>query len=119
MNTEVPPISFLKIALFKDSREAFLSLLNEHRIEYTEKFPKLGVVQNAGFVFELVQSSAICGALATVICTFINFKKGRKVIITSNSGLVVHCEGLSVSEVQKVIESAESLIAIDTKANET
>lgn len=64
-------------------------------------------------VLEILQTAAIWGALATVVVAFINRRRGRKVIITTKTGLVVHAEGLSIKEIEKVIGEARSLTAID------
>ncbi|KQU89786.1 hypothetical protein ASC78_21705 [Variovorax sp. Root318D1] len=54
------------------------------------------------------------GALAAVIVAFINRRRGRKVIITTKDGMVVHAEGLSTKEIEKVIGEAKSLTAIES-----
>ena len=57
--------------------------------------------------------AAMWGALAAVIVAFIKSRRGRKVIITTNDNTVVHAEGLSMSELERVLEHTKSLTAID------
>ena len=104
----------LRIHLFKDSLDSFVELLDEHGIAHRYQDPRAGGPMVSGHVFEVLQSAAMWGALATVIIAFINRRRGRKVIITTKDGIVVHAEGLSTKEIEKVIGEAKSLAAIDS-----
>jgi hypothetical protein len=53
------------------------------------------------------------GSLATVVVAFIKSRRGRKVIITTKDGTIVHAEGLSLTELDTVLDRARSLAAID------
>jgi hypothetical protein len=104
----------LRIHLFKDSLDPFVELLDAHGIAHRYQDPRAGGPMASGHVFEVLQSAAMWGALATVIVAFINRRRGRKVIITTKDGMVVHAEGLSTKEIEKVIGEAKSLTAIDS-----
>ncbi|WP_296560795.1 hypothetical protein [Pigmentiphaga sp.] len=109
----------MKIHLFKGSNEAFVSLLDEYGIAYQHLRPRPGVAMASGSVLELVQSAAIWGALAAVVTAFLGRHRGRKVVITTKDGTVVHAEGLPPKELERVLANAQSLTAIDTgKAGE-
>jgi hypothetical protein len=58
-------------------------------------------------------------ALAAVVCAYLKNKRSRKIIITTKDNTVVHAEGLSQAEVERVLEKAKSLTAIETGHDET
>ncbi|GAB4056969.1 hypothetical protein GCM10028811_01820 [Uliginosibacterium sediminicola] len=120
MDTNVPPTAVLHVHVFKDSRDPFIALLNEHGVAHEELMLKANVVMAGGFVVEILQSSAPWAAgLATVICAFLKNRRSRKVIITTKDGVVVHCEGLSQPEIESTLENAQSLAAIETNRDAT
>ena len=120
MEISAPPISVLHVALYKDSRDQFISLLKEHGVSHEEMMPRANVVMASGFMVEILQSSAPWAAsLAAVIIAFLKNRRSRKVIITKSDNTVVHCEGLSQKEIESVLLKSKSLAAIDTMKNET
>lgn len=104
----------LRIHLFKDSLKPFVDLMDEHSIAYSYQDPRAGAPMAAGHIFDILQNAAMWGALAAVVVAFINRRRGRKVVITTKDGAVVQAEGLSPSELEKVLTQAKSLVAIDT-----
>ena len=78
-----------------------------------------GVPMASSGVIELLQSAAMRGALATVVVAFIKSRRSRKVIITTKDNTVVHAEGLSPEELEKVLAQAKRLTAIETEKGET
>lgn len=57
--------------------------------------------------------------LATVLVAWIRSRKSRKVIITTNSHMIVHSiEGMSVEDVEKILEATKRLDVIDTVASD-
>ena len=106
----------LPVHLFKDSFGPFVELLNEHGIKYQMREVRMGVPMASGGTLELVQAvgnAAFWASLATVLVAFINSRRGRKVIITTKDGTVVHAEGLSPKELERVLEHAKNLTAIN------
>ncbi len=119
MVTSTPLISVLRVSLFKESREPFLALLREHGVAHEEMMLKAHVPMAAGFFVDILQSSAPwAAAVATVICAFLKNRRSRKVIITDKDNNVVHCEGLSLNEIERVLKRAKNLTAIETEHNE-
>ena len=111
-----PVVITLPVHLFKDSFGPFLALLNEHGIKYQMREVRMGVPMASGGTLEIVQAVgnvAFWASLATVLVAFINSRRGRKVIITTKEGTVVHAEGLSLKELETVLERAQNLTAID------
>jgi hypothetical protein len=111
----------LPVHLFKDSFGPFLALLNEHQVKYQMRDVRAGVPMASSGVIEIIQAignAAMWGALATVLVAFINSRRGRKVIITTKDNTVVHAEGLSPKELEKVLEQAKNLTAIEPKESQ-
>lgn len=99
----------LPVHVFKESFGPFATLLNEHHVRYQMREVRSGVPMASSGVVEIVQavgSAAMWGALATVVVAYINSRRGRKVIITTKDNTVVHAEGLSVTELERVLEHA-------------
>jgi Effector Associated Constant Component 1 len=106
----------LPVHLFKDSFRPFLELLDEHKVKYRIRDVRAGVPMASSEVIEIVQvvgNAAMWGALATVLVAFLKGWRGRKVIITTKDNIVVHAEGLTAKELEKVLEQAKNLTAID------
>ncbi|MGB7481710.1 MAG: hypothetical protein WA924_15400 [Burkholderiaceae bacterium] len=106
----------IPVHLFKDSFGPFVQLLNEHGVKYQMRQVRAGVPMASSGVLEVMQAvgnAAMWGALATVVVAFINGRRGRKVIITTKENTVVHIEGLSMAELERVLEHAKNLTAID------
>jgi hypothetical protein len=110
-------VATLTVHLFKASLDPFVELLNEHQVAYQRREIRPGAIMAAGMTLEIVQavgSAAFWPSLATVVVAFINSRRGRKVIITTKDGAAVHAEGLTQIELEKVLEQARNLTAIDT-----
>ena len=110
----------LPVHLYKDSFGPFMALLNEHNVSYSMREQRSGVPMAAAQgVVELLQATAMWGALASVIVAFLKYRHSRKVIITTKNKEIIHAEGLTHEELLKILERAESLTAIETKKDET
>jgi hypothetical protein len=113
----------IPVHLFKDSFGPFVQLLNEHGLKYQMRQVRAGVPMASSGVLEVMQAvgnAAMWGALATVVVAFINSRRGRKVVIATKKNTVVHAKGLSTAELERVLEHAKNLTAIDPgKSNES
>lgn len=110
----------LPVHLFKASFGPFVQLLNEHKLTYQMREVRSGAIMASGGTLELVHvigNAAFWASLASVVVAFINSRRSRKVSITTKDGTVVHAEGLSQKELEKVLEQARNLTAIDTGDN--
>ena len=106
----------LSVHLFKSSFGPFLALLQEHEIEYKMREVRAVTPMAAGGILEIVQvvgNAAFWPSVAAVVVSFINSRKGRKIIITTQEGIVIHAEGLSIAELEEVLKQAKHLTAID------
>lgn len=105
------------VHLFKASFGPFVQLLNEHNLTYQMREFRSGSVMASGGTVEIVQAVgnvAFWPSLATVIVAFIKSRRSRKVIITAKDGTVVHAEGLTQDELEKILKQARNLTAIDS-----
>lgn len=114
-------MTILPVHLFKDSFGPFVELLNAHNVKHQMREVRTGVPMASGGTLELVQAignAAFWPSVATVLVAFIRSRRGRKVIITTKDGTLVHAEGLSQEELEQVLASAQSLMAIDPNKTE-
>ncbi|WP_287953371.1 MULTISPECIES: effector-associated constant component EACC1 [Diaphorobacter] len=110
----------LPVHLFKSSFGPFLELLNEHGLKYQMREIRSGVPMASGGTLEVIKAvgeAAFWPAIAAVVVAFINRRNGRKVIITTKDKTVVHVEGLSMAELEHVLQIAENITAIDPNPN--
>jgi hypothetical protein len=106
----------LPVHLFKSSFGPFLELLNEHGLRYQMQSARAGIPMASGGTLELVKvigDAAFWPAVAVVVTSFINRRNGRKVIVTTKDKTVVHVEGLSMADLEHILELAANITAID------
>ena len=104
----------LQVHLFKDSFGPFMKLLNEHGVKYTSREVRSGPMAS-GEIIELILSTAISGAFATVVVAYLHRHRGRKVIVTTKEGAVMHIEGHSLKETEKILEQAKNIMVVETE----
>jgi hypothetical protein len=109
----------IHVFLFRQSFGPFIELLNEHKVKYSMRQMRTGVVMaGPGGALEILQSTAMWGAIAAVLVAYINSRRGREVMITLKNNAVVHAKGLSMEELEQVLQHAESMAIIDTSKDE-
>jgi hypothetical protein len=108
--------SGIKAFLFKASCESFLALLLENSIEFITHMPPRGEIENSGVTIEIL--NVVAPALCAVIVMYLKTRPSRKVIITTKDKAVIHAQGLSQSELQRVIALARQL-TVETQVKET
>jgi Effector Associated Constant Component 1 len=101
--------------LGKDSK-TLLQDFDAANVEYSVRRPRPGVIMNSGEVVEIL--SVAIPAVATVFVAWLNTRQTRKIIITLNDNTIVHVEGRSVAEVEKLLIIAKTIVAIDAKPPE-
>ena len=114
-----PPIENLQIHLFKNSKEPFINLLHEYRVEHRRLEIRSNAIHAQGILVEIALNSAPWVALASVICTYLKNLRLRKVIITTKDNQTIHCEGLSQKQVEAIIQKAKNIAVIDTNPPST
>lgn len=113
-------VETLPVHLFKSSFGPFLELLNENGIKYNMREVRIGVPMASSGTLEIIKvisDATFWPAVAAVIVAFINRRNGRKVIITIKDRTVLHVEELSLAELGKMLQLADSIMAIDPNAN--
>jgi hypothetical protein len=102
--------------VFKDSFGPFIELLNEHGVKYQMRETRSGAPMASSGVVEIIQAvgaASLWGGLAAVLVAFIKSRTGRKVIITTKDNTVVHADGLTADELERVLGMAANLAVID------
>ncbi|MBE0425134.1 MAG: hypothetical protein IBX72_00605 [Nitrospirae bacterium] len=110
----------IKIVTFRDSKESFLSLLDENNFLFIEQVPHPGVVMATGEIVEILKAvgaASIFPSLAAVAVQWLKARSSRKLMLQTKDKQIVHLEGYSVQEVAELLKQAESLTVIDTKSN--
>ncbi|MDH4610470.1 hypothetical protein [Pseudomonas sp. BN102] len=107
----------IRANLFKSSYTPFIEMLKENEIKYGEVKTFSTAPMASGMVLALygfLQTAAPWAALAAVLVAWIKSKSSRKVIITTKDNQVIHLEGLSPKETERLLEVAINLAVIDT-----
>ncbi|CTP89976.1 hypothetical protein A6R71_14890 [Xanthomonas translucens pv. arrhenatheri] len=115
-------MSALPAHVFKASFRPFVELLNEHQIKYQIREMRAGLPMASSGVIEILQVvgvASMSGRLAAVLIAFIKSRSSRKVIVTTKDNTVIHAEGLTAPELERILDMAASIAVIDTHGNET
>jgi hypothetical protein len=107
----------VRVNVFKSSHDAFVQMLQEKDIEFGEVKTFSNTIMASGMVLTVygaLQTAAPWAALAATLVAWIKSRSTRKVIITTKDNQVVHIEGLSIKEIERVLELAINLSVIDT-----
>ncbi|MBD9438072.1 hypothetical protein IB223_18380 [Pseudoxanthomonas sp. PXM03] len=103
--------------VFKDSFRPFIELLNEHQVKYQIREMRAGVPMASSGVIEIVQAvgvASVWAGLAAVLVAFIKSRSSRKIIITTKDNTIIHAEGLTAPELERILGMATSVAVIDT-----
>ncbi len=99
------------ISIVGGSPQELMRQLQDADIECFRHGRRMGeIVNDAGAVLEIVKWS--WPALAAVLVAWVKTRPSRKLSITTKDNEVIHAEGRSVSEVQQLLETAQSIMAI-------
>jgi hypothetical protein len=96
----------------EEDREFLAGELRKNRLELSLPAANRMSAGSADLIVEVVGqvgNAAIWGALATVLVSYFKNKSKRRVTVKTKSGSVIELEGLSVKEVEKVLEIADSI----------
>ena len=103
----------MKVFLLGTASESLADALSDARIAFNRSHPKPGVILNASPVIEITQAVP-WAAGAAVLVAWLRGRASRKIIVTTKDDTVVHAEGLSVEEFEKILPHAKNVSAIDT-----
>ena len=109
-------MSHIQVDLFKNSHQPFCEMLKASNIDFSDRSPLPGVMMAAASTIEIAAGiGAVLGPVATVLIAWIRSKSSRKVVITTKKNEVVHLiQGMSVEEVEKILETTKMLAVVDT-----
>lgn len=106
----------MRLALFKDSHSSFTQALDDGGVPYQELRPTPGQIMASGTVVAVAYTTAISGAIATVLVAWLKARASRKVILTLKGQKVVHLEGYSVEQVKELLPLVENGSVIDVES---
>ena len=101
------------ITLLGIGSETLLEDFDTVGVEYARREPQPGVITNAGEVVEVLKFSV--PAVAAIIVAWLNTRPSRKVTVTQKDNTIWQAEGRSVDEVEKLLTSAKTIMALETK----
>ncbi len=104
--------------VFKDSKASFLSDLDRNAIKYQPIEAFSSAIMASGTLISITQSVVSSTAFAAIVVAWIKYRSSRKIIITTKENNVVHLEGYSVKDVEKILSIAERVAVIDTEPQE-
>ncbi|WP_318434672.1 hypothetical protein [Photobacterium leiognathi] len=110
-------ISVLRIRLFNHGEESFLSDLDDAGISHS-RVHQFSTAPQASGIVEMISSLSNAmpwNSIAKVLIKWLEVRKSRKVIVTTEDGKVIHLEGYSANQVQKIITNAREVMVFDTK----
>ncbi|MEN5179831.1 hypothetical protein ABE501_08640 [Comamonas testosteroni] len=107
---------YIRVQLFKDSRESFIEMLQQEKIDFSE-IQMFSTVAASGSAIgiHLLELSPYFASLSAVLIAWIKSRSSRKVIITTKDRKVVHIEGMSQEDVIKILSTVEDIAVIDTE----
>lgn len=113
-------MSAIRVTTFKNSHDSFVAALEDVGISYSERMLFSESPMASGFpgVVQALSDAMPWNALAKVIVAWIEARASRKVIITLEDHTVFHAEGYSVEQIERALDKAINLVAIDTKPTE-
>ena len=106
----------LQAHVFKDSAASFTEALSGGGIQFSRRVQLSEAPMAAGTIIEIfsaIKDANPWGALAAVVVAWLAAKATRKVIITTKDNQIIHAEGLSASEVERILEKAKDVGIID------
>jgi len=106
-------MSTLRIHVFKDSLSPVTELLDAEGISWSMRQERVGVVMASSGVLEVALNAGAWASIAAVLISFIKARHGRRVMITTKDKEVIHAEGLTLKELEKILEKAVWVTAID------
>lgn len=112
----------VRINLFKDGGLELWRALLDEKIPLYEKRSAPGSVMAAGQFIEVVTAvggASLVPSIAFVLRQWLKNKASRRIIIQARDQTIIHAEGLSVEELEKAIELAESITAAQTKSDDS
>ena len=106
-------MTVLKINVFKNSFGPIIKLFNDHNLAYQMREQRSVVISGSSQIIEVIVNASVWVSLASVIITFIRAKNNRQVLITTKDKKIIHAKGLDSKQLEKILEQAQEISAID------
>ena len=109
-------VNSLELQFFKHSYSSFIKALDSEGIPHKKVQCFSSPIQASSFL-EVIHSIAETmpwNSLAKLMVAWIDARKSREIIVNIGDMKSIHIKGYSVSDVEKIISSAENAIIIDT-----
>jgi len=117
----------MMVLLSGSGRESFPAALETAGIMF-EKIPirpppgapgTIAIWNGSGDILQFVEHAIPWVSIATVLVAWIRAKAARKIIVTTKAGKVIHTEGFSVEQFEKILADAEEITVIDLNELDT
>tara|TARA_R110002073_G_scaffold278790_1_gene442550 strand:+ start:2230 stop:2586 length:357 start_codon:yes stop_codon:yes gene_type:complete len=105
----------IRIITFKRGGKELFSLLAKEQIPMQMQRMEPGTVVASGEWIDIVTAvggASLIPSIAAIIVQWLKNRGSRKIIIQTKDDQVVHAEGLSIEELEKTLEVAKSISAI-------
>ena len=106
----------LEVRFFRDGIEDFRDLLNTETIPYKEvSLFTPGTFVASGEILEIAKALAglsLAPSIAAVIVQWLKNRASRKVILQTKDNQIVHLEGYSKEEIEKLLTNASNITII-------
>jgi hypothetical protein len=111
----------LRIQLFKNGSRELFHMLAAQSIPMDMKRSDPGTIMASGEVIEIIKvvgGVSLIPSIALIVIQWMKNKASRKIMIQTKKKEIVEIQGMSIDEVTKLLEIAESVTAIQTKPDE-
>jgi hypothetical protein len=102
--------------LYKHSKTSFLYELDNSAIKYQSIQAFSSEIMASGVLIAIAQAAVSSTAVAAIVVAWLKARASRKIVVTTKANQVVHLEGYSVVEVEKILALAVRVSVIDTKS---
>ncbi|WLH83976.1 hypothetical protein [Pseudomonas sp. FP2338] len=108
----------LPIYVFKNSFSALLGAISEGELHYQIRETRSAAPLASSGVIELLLSPGVWAAVAAVLVAFMHRRRGCKVIITTKEKTIIHAEGLTQAELEKVLSLAQRITIAEARSTD-
>lgn len=110
-------VSILRIELFKHSKESFILALDSAGIDH-EPMRLFSMEPQNSSVTETISALSEAmpwNSIAKVMIAWIEARKSREIIVTTEDQKIIHLKGYSVTDAEKILKLSINAVVIDTK----
>jgi hypothetical protein len=105
------------ITLVGKSSKTLLGDFDAAGIEYETRLPQPGMIMNSADAVRILELAI--PSVAAVIVAWLKYAPTRKVMITQRDNRIWQAEGRSIEEVEQLLISAKTIMALDAKKSDS